>query len=75
MSREPEEIQKFVDYLDAITVCVRRKDVDDLPTSNQSDADVYNFDYECYIDNDGTLEDLQWQVIDFCDTFLKKEEN
>lgn len=74
MSREPEEIQRFVDYLDAITVCVRRKDVDDIPASNHADADVYNYDYECYIDNNGTLEELQWQVIDFCDTFLTKEE-
>lgn len=70
-SREPEEIQRFVDYYDAITVCIRNDKAAAVPTSNHADAEVYNYQYECYIDNNTTLEDLSWQAIDFCDTFLK----
>lgn len=72
-TREPEEIQRYVDYYDAITLCIRRPSVENNEQSNHADANVYNYDYECYIDNDGTLEELKEKVKDFCDTFLKGE--
>lgn len=55
MVREPEEIQRYVDYLDAITVLVDRNG--HIP-NNHADQNVYDFDYDVIIHNDDTLEDL-----------------
>lgn len=67
MCRESREIQKFVDRLGAITVCVRRKEAEEAAVSNHADADVLNYNYDCYIDNNHSLEHLQLAA----KTFLK----
>lgn len=69
--REPQEIQKFVDRENAITVLLRRAGVEGLEQSNHADAEVFNFEYDYVIENNGSLEDLQKAAIDF----LKKIEN
>lgn len=63
MVREPEEIQRYVDYLDAITVLVDR---DGHIPDNHADQNVYDFDYDVIIHNDGTLEDLDIVAKWFC---------
>lgn len=65
--REPKEIQKFKDRLNAQTLCIRRASVENNETSNHADAEVYNFDYDFYIDNNGTIEDLSKAA----ETFMK----
>lgn len=55
--REPEEIQKFVDYYKekCITLLIERNvDVPD----NYSDNSVYNFNYDYTIENNGTIPEL-----------------
>ena len=56
--REPEEIEKAVKAFCAETILVRR---DWLPQimSNMADANVYNYNYDITIYNDGTLEDYE----------------
>lgn len=57
-SREPEEIQRFADELGAITVLVRRPEVEQDEVSNSSDANVFNCEYDCIVMNDGDLDKL-----------------
>ena len=59
MCREPQEIKKFVDRLGAKTVCVRRKEAENAAVSNHADANVLDYEYDYYIDNNNTLEHLQ----------------
>lgn len=66
-SREPEEIQKFKDELGAVAVLIRRADVDNQETSNHADANVFDFDYDWIIENNGSLEDLEQKTVDFLD--------
>jgi dephospho-CoA kinase len=63
-SREPAEIERFKNQFHAITVFVQRDDCEKL-TSNESDANVENYKYDFYINNNGTLEDLEQQAIEF----------
>ena len=57
--REPEEIQKFVDYYGnvATTLLITRRDVNEY--ENSSDKNVSNFNYDYVIKNDGSLKDLE----------------
>lgn len=61
--REPQEIQKFVDRLGAQTIFVRGNHEKTL--SNHADKLVEDFEYDYYIDNYGTLDDLREKAIKF----------
>ena len=63
--REPQEIQKFVDRMHAKTVLVRRNEVENVEQSNHADKDVFEYEYDCQVINNGTLEDLQDIARDF----------
>lgn len=71
-SREPEEIARFKSELDAITVLIRRPEVENKEQSNHADANVFNFKYDYYIFNEYTEEDLKEAAIDFLDLIFKK---
>lgn len=64
-SREPEEIQRFKDEMNAITVLIRRAAIENEETSNQSDAGVFNFNYDYTIDNNGSIDDLKNEAENF----------
>ena len=70
--REPQGLQRFKDELNAITILVRRPDVESEVTSNHADAEVFDFDYDYIIYNDGTLEDLEKKAEDFLDLLFPK---
>lgn len=57
--REPQEIQKFKDKLNAHTVLVRREQVENEEQTNHADSDVFNFAYDSIIYNNGSLDDLR----------------
>ena len=60
--REPKEIQKFVDYYgpqECTTLLIRRPTVEDNDQSNHADEEVFNYEYETVIWNDGTLTQLE----------------
>lgn len=63
--REPKEIARFVDELGAKTLLIRRPDVEGGEQSNHADSEVFNYDYDYTIDNDGTLLDLELAAISF----------
>lgn len=56
--REISEIEKVKDEMDAKTLLITSNRVEKI-TSNTSDANVDKYDYDFYISNDGTLEELE----------------
>lgn len=56
--REISEINKIKKMLNAKTLLIRNPNVN-LITSNDSDGNVYKYNYDYIIENDGTLEDLK----------------
>ena len=71
--REPKEIVKAIDKFkeyDVKTILVKRDSVKHI-NSNMSDENVYNYDYNITINNNGTLEDLKEKANCFLDDFLE----
>lgn len=62
--REIEEIEKIKKLLNAKTLLIRNPRVA-LITSNNSDGNVYNYNYDYIIENDGTLEELKQKAKKF----------
>lgn len=56
--REINEIEKVKKLLNAKTLLIKNPRVE-LITSNDSDGNVYNYNYDYIIENDGTLDDLR----------------
>lgn len=56
--REKSEIQKVKEEVGAKTLLITSTRVEKI-TTNVSDANVADYDYDCYISNDGTLEELK----------------
>lgn len=57
--REPQEITKFVEKMNAKTLLVRRAAIETNKQSNHADAEVFNYNYDYIIENNGTLEELE----------------
>lgn len=62
--REVEEIEKAKKLLNAKTLLINNPRVK-LITSNDSDGKVNEYQYDYYIENDGTLEDLKIKASKF----------
>lgn len=62
--REINEIAKIKELLNAKTLLINNPRVP-LITSNTSDGNVYNYDYDFIIENEGTLEDLKEKAKEF----------
>ena len=71
-SREPEEIQRFKEYLNAATVLIRRPSAEEQHTSNASDENVFNFHYDYEILNEGDIDHLKEQAQTFLDLLFKE---
>lgn len=65
--REPEEIDKFVNRMGAKTILIRRESVEGDDQSNASDDGVFDYTYDCIIENNGTLEELEQSAMTFLD--------
>lgn len=63
--REPQEIEKAVKEFNARTILVTNPNVEHL-TSNHADANVEKYNYDVYIKNNGTLENLEEIAQMFC---------
>ena len=71
-SREPEEIERFKQTLDAKTLLIRRAAVEDAEFSNHADANVNNYNYDYIIDNNGTIDDLLKEAQRFIDLIFSE---
>lgn len=56
--REPQEIDRAKQEFNAKTVLVKRDSVEQI-ISNMADANVYNYNYDFVIENNGSIEDLK----------------
>ena len=56
--REPENIETLVGTFECKTLLILNTNVEDI-TTNMADANVNNHEYDYYINNSGTLEDLE----------------
>ena len=63
--REPAEIQKLKEGLNATTVLIRRPGDEDAETSNHADAGVFNYNYDLIIENNSDIIDLSKKAKDF----------
>ena len=70
--REPEEIERAKNEFSAKTILVKRNSVKHI-TSNSSDNNVYNYDYDIVINNDGDIEELTNKAIRFVTDFFNDE--
>lgn len=74
-SREPEEIKRFVEQFGARTIYIDAiKRVPPIIT-NHADANVANYKYDYYIDNNGTLDSLKEIVFEFMKELNKEVQN
>lgn len=64
MAREKKDIERFVNDFGAIKVLVVRDSIKPI-TSNIADANVHEINYDCVINNNGTLIDLTYEALDF----------
>ena len=60
--REPAEIQKMKERLNATTLLIRRESVEDNETSNHADANVFNYEYDLTIENNSDIIDLEMKA-------------
>lgn len=72
--REPKIIKRVVNDYGAKTVLLRRTDAPDIK-SNHADAEVENYNYDFYIDNNESLEALQKKAKEFCGKIMFITEN
>ena len=71
--REPEEIEKAKNAFNAKTILVRRDSIEHI-TSNMADENVFNYNYDIVINNNGTIEELDDKALDFVFDFFVREE-
>lgn len=69
--REPEEIARAVKEFGANTILIRRNSIKHI-TSNMADENVFNFNYDFVIDNDGTIEELREKAKEFIGGVIHK---
>lgn len=62
--REPEEIKRVVNEFKAKTILIVRDSVTHI-ISNVSDKNVFDYDYDFVIENNGTIEELRNKVRQF----------
>lgn len=62
--REPQEIERMKQEYDALTLLIRNPNVPQIK-SNHADAYVENYEYDCAINNDGTLDELKEKAKEF----------
>lgn len=70
--REPEEIKKFVERNNAITVFIKRPGHNQEIYSNHADENAEKYFYDYVIDNNGTLETLRELAKNFYDLLIQK---
>jgi hypothetical protein len=72
--REPEEITKFVKEMNAVTLLIRCDAIENNEQSNHADAEVFNYDYDYIVENNGTLEDLEESAITFLHEIYREKD-
>lgn len=72
-SREPEDIKRFVEEYQALTVLVERG-IGLMDYGNHADNGVENFDYDIYVNNSRGLTELLDEAAIFYETLIRGED-
>ena len=67
--REPEEIEKAKNAFNAKTILIENNRVEFID-SNMADANVFNYNYDFVIKNNGTLEEFKKEIECFARTYI-----
>lgn len=70
--REPEEIKRFVEDYNAMTLLVQRGELPIM--GNHADDNVLNYQYDITIDNSRGLDELRQEAEIFAETFLEEND-
>lgn len=70
--REPEEIEKAKIVFGAKTILIKNDNVKHID-SNMADANVYNYEYDYVVENNGTLEEFRETVRRFVEDYILTE--
>lgn len=73
--REPEEIDRLVNTLGARTIYIDASKRVPKVISNHADKNVENYHYNYYIDNNGTIEELEAKAKDFAKLIIGRMNN
>jgi hypothetical protein len=71
-AREPKDIQRFKDEYGAISVLVTRGE--EKVYGNHADDGVFNIEYDCVIENNGTWHDLELAAERFLEWLFEERE-
>jgi hypothetical protein len=67
--REPKEIERAKQAFNAKTILIKRDNVKHI-TSNKSDREVFDYDYDIVINNNGSKDELLDIAKEFCEDLL-----
>lgn len=70
--REPKEIDRVSKEFEAKTILIKNDRVKNI-TSNMADKNVFNYEYDYQIENNGTLEEFREVVKKFAENIMTKE--
>lgn len=68
--REPEEIKRLCDTLNAKSILIKREAVKEQIILNHADRNILNYNYDIIIENNGTLKDLEKRAVQFIEKDL-----
>ena len=71
MSREPNDIKRLKERFNAHTIYISNHKAEQVRATNHADAEVKCFIYDEYIDNNGTLEELNLESKNFIERIMK----
>lgn len=71
MSREPNDIKRLKKRFNAHTIYISNHKAEQVRATNHADAEVKCFIYDEYIDNNGTLEELNLESKNFIERIMK----
>lgn len=70
--REPKEIERAKQAFNAKTILIKRDNVKHI-TSNKADREVFDYDYDIVINNNGSKAELLDVAKEFCEDLLDNE--
>ena len=71
MSREPNDIKRLKERFNAHTIYISNYKAEQVCATNHADANVKCFSYDEYIDNNGSLEELNLESKNFIERIMK----
>lgn len=72
--REPDEIERAKIAFDAETILIVNDRVPNID-SNMADANVYDYEYDYVLENNGTLDEFKETTRFFAENYILEEEN